>query len=413
MQKQKKKQAFRVIQVHNQYKEPGGEDQVFAAESGLLTSHGHQVIQYTVRNDSVFSQGKFALAVKTVWNHARYQELRRIFIKRRPNVVHVHNTLPLISPAIYYAAKASKTPICLTLHNYRLLCPNALFLRNDVVCEDCMRRFIAWPGVRHSCYRGYRPATMVVFLVNFLHRIAGTWKHKIDVYIALSEFSRHKFIQGGLPKNKIIVKPNFVENCSYSLGLEGDSLRNGALFVGRLSREKGVITLLKAWKIVGNSVPLKIVGDGPLAPFVGKTASDMYAISWLGQRPIQEVYKLMAEAVILIFPSMWYETFGRVAVEAFSRGTPVITSCIGACAEIVEHGLTGLHFEPGNALDLAAKVLWAIENPIEIERMGRQARREYEAKYTPERNYKMIMNIYKLAARNHDRHKSGVRLGHS
>ena len=401
MQKNKKKKPLRVIQVHNQYQEPGGEDQVFAAESDLLTSHGHEVLQYSVHNDSVFSQGKFALAVKTVWNHARYKELRKIFIKKRPNVVHVHNTLPLISPAIYYAAKASKTPICLTLHNYRLLCPNALFFRNDVVCEDCMSRFIAWPGVRHSCYRGSRPATMVVFLVNFLHRIVGTWKHIVDAYIALSEFSKQKFIKAGFPKNKIVVKPNFVVSGSYVYDTELAKKRDGALFVGRLSREKGVETLLKAYKIVGKSMSLKIVGDGPLAPVVQKTVSDKYGISWLGQRPIQEVYELMAKAEILIFPSEWYEGMPRTIIEAFAHGTPVISSELGAMAEMIDHGRNGLHFKPGSVRDLADRVIWANEHPDEVARMGRNARAEYEDKYTPEKNYNMLMNIYEQTIDKH------------
>ena len=389
------------MQVHNFYQQPGGEGQVFDAECALLESHGQQVLRYTVHNEAVALHGKLALGRKTVWNQTRYRELRRLFQRNKPTVVHVHNTLPLISPAIYYAAQDSGIPICQTLHNYRLICPNALFFRNDKVCEDCMGRFLALPGIRHACYRGSRPASMAVSLMNSFHRLMGTWKNKIDVYIALSEFSKQKFIQSGFPKKKIVVKPNFVESISCLLGYEGGKKRVGSLFVGRLSREKGVETLLKAYKIVGKSMPLKIVGDGPLAPVVQKTVSDKYGISWLGQRPIQEVYELMAKAEILIFPSEWYEGMPRTIIEAFAHGIPVISSELGAMAEMIDHGRNGLHFKPGSVRDLVDRILWANQHPIEMAHMGQNARAEYEAKYTTERNYTMLMDIYEKTIENH------------
>jgi glycosyltransferase involved in cell wall biosynthesis len=239
--------------------------------------------------------------------------------------------------------------------------------------------------------------------MNSFHRLLGTWKNKIDVYIALTEFSKQKFIQAGFSKNKIVVKPNFVKSGSYFFGSELAKKRDGALFVGRLSREKGIETLLRAWKMVGNSFPLKIVGDGPLAPVVQNTVSDRDSIFWLGRRPILEVYHLMANARTLVFPSECYETFGRVAMESFSQGTPVISSNTGAMAEMVDHGRTGLHFEPGNDRDLADRVIWASENRYEMNRMGRNARAEYEAKYTPEKNYNMLMKIYEQATEKHTR----------
>lgn len=397
---------MKVMQVHNYYQQLGGEDLVFEAESELLESHGQQVLRKTVHNETVALHVKLALFLKTVWNQTIYRELLRLFQKKRPDVVHVHNTMPLFSPAIYYAAQTLRIPICQTLHNYRPLCPNALLFRNDKVCEDCMGRLFAWSGIRNACYRESRPATIAVSLMNSFHSLMGTWKNKIDLYIALSEFSKMKYIQAGFPKNKIVVKPNFVESIPCFISPEGGKAREGALFVGRLSREKGIETLLKATKILGNNMPLKIVGSGPLAPVVQKTASDKYGITWLGQRPILDVYEHMAKAEILIFPSEWYETFGRVAMEAFAQGTPVIASRIGACAEIVNHGRTGLLFEPGNARDLADRVIWANEHPDEVARMGRNARAEYEAKYTPEMNYTMLMDIYEKTIENHIKQQS-------
>jgi len=387
--------------VHNHYQEPGGEDKVFAAESALLASHGHQVLRYTVHNEAVKLHGKLALSRKTIWNKTRYEELRGIFQRIKPDLVHVHNMLPLISPAIYHAANSEKIPVCQTLHNYRLICPNALFFRNGMICESCMGLHLSWPGIRHACYRRSRPTTMVVSFMNCFHRLLGTWKNKVDVYISLTEFSKQKFIQAGFPKNMIAVKPNFVENVSYFFGSNLGKKREGALFVGRLSREKGVETLLKAWRIVKHRLPLKIVGDGPLAPVIQNTVSNREGIFWLGQKSILEVYELMARAKTLVFPSECYEGMPRTIIEAFAQGTPVITSELGAMAEMINHGHNGLHFKPGCARDLADRVIWANENCYEMTRMGRNAKAEYETKYTPEKNYNMLMNIYEQATENH------------
>jgi glycosyltransferase involved in cell wall biosynthesis len=230
----------------------------------------------------------------------------------------------------------------------------------------------------------------------------------IDIYIALTEFSKQKFIQAGFPQKKILIKPNFVDRKPCYLDSYLTKKRNGALFVGRISQEKGVTTLLKAWGMIGDSLPLKIVGDGPLKHVVQSAALCTHNICWLGQQTIKEVYTLMAKAEILVFPSEWYETFGRVAIEAFAHGTPVIASRIGAIAEIVAHHRTGLLFEPGNARDLSEKVQWAKEHPAEMSRMGRNARAEYEAKYTPEKNYHMLMAIYEQAIENHRRRQRNI-----
>jgi glycosyltransferase involved in cell wall biosynthesis len=244
---------------------------------------------------------------------------------------------------------------------------------------------------------------MVISFMNFFHRLMGTWKNKVDVYIALSEFSKQKFIQAGLSEKKIVVKPNFVDCVSNKSVLEEGERKGGSLFVGRLSREKGIETLLKAWKIIGNIMPLKIVGDGPLAPAVQKAASENYGISWLGQRPIQEVYKLMAKAELLVFPSECYEGMPRTIIEGFAQETPLISSRLGAMAEMIEHGRTGLLFDPGNAQNLANKILWANEHPHVMASMARNASSEYYAKYTSEKNYYMLMNIYEQAIENQAR----------
>jgi glycosyltransferase involved in cell wall biosynthesis len=227
-----------------------------------------------------------------------------------------------------------------------------------------------------------------------IHRLAHTWTDQVDLYIALTEFARAKFIEGGLPSEKIVVKPNFVHPDPGA----GEHRGGYALFVGRLSVEKGIPTLLRAWKHVGRGRRLLIVGEGPLEKTVREAEAAETGIEYLGRRPAREVYGLMADAELLILPSEWYETFGRVAVEAFGTGTPVIAANIGAVAELVDHERTGLLFAPGDAEDLAARLDWAWSHPHELRTMGSQARNEYETKYTAAVNYRRMMEIYALAA---------------
>ncbi len=378
-----------ILSVHSRYQIRGGEDECQEAEVSLLREMGHLVEVYEENNDRVATLGNLRMVPKTVWSKEAYQTVRNLLIKQHYDVVHVHNFFPLISPSVYYAAKAVGVPVVQTLHNYRLLCPNALFFRNGNVCEDCLGKSIPLPGVLNACYRGSRAATGVVATMLTAHRQMQTWTEMVDVYIALTEFARQKFIQGGLPAEKIVVKPNFVHP---DPGI-GEGLGGYALFVGRLSPEKGTDTLLTAWEKL-KGIPLKIVGDGPLAPQVTKHVGRLPGVEWLGRKSSDEVYELMGNAKMLILPSEWYETFGRVAVEAFAKGTPVIAANIGAVAELVESGRTGLKFRPGDPEDLASKVEWALTHPDMLARMRQEARAEFEAKYTAEQNYQMLMDIY-------------------
>src|ERR1700733_6841799 len=251
-----------VLLVHNFYQQPGGEDQVFADEGKLLEQHGHSVSHFTMHNDAVEGMGKFALARKTIWNKDSQQSLRQAIRNARAEVVHFHNTFPLISPAAYYTAHEEECGVVQTLHNYRLLCPGATMYRDGKVCEECMGKLGPWPGVLHGCYRNNRLATAAVAAMITFHRKRGTWQNQVDVYIALTQFGRGKFIAGGLPGEKIVVKPNFVDPDPQPGSGDGGF----ALFVGRLTEEKGIATLLKAWKSLSNrtGLSLKIAGDGPM-----------------------------------------------------------------------------------------------------------------------------------------------------
>jgi glycosyltransferase involved in cell wall biosynthesis len=381
---------MKILIAHNYYQQPGGEDQCVAAEAALLRAHGHEVIKYSLHNDSINALGPFKVAARTIWSLSAYHEVRSLIRAHRPQIVHFHNTFPLISPAAYYAARAENVRVVQTLHNFRLLCPNALFFREGRVCEDCLGKSIPWPGVVHKCYRGSRSASAASAAMLTAHRAIETWQKVVDVFIALTQFSRDKFIQGRLPAGKIAVKPNFVYP---DPGLGAGTGRYG-LFVGRLSAEKGLDTLLKAWTILSDDVPLKIVGNGPLADMVKQVAANDSRIEWLGPKPTAEVHALIGEAKFLVCPSNCYENFPMVIAEAFAKGTPVVTSDLGAMAEVVDHARTGLRSKAGSAVDLAASVQQLLADLPALSRMRQAARQEYEEKYTVESNYRLLAAIY-------------------
>ena len=381
-----------VLIVHNFYQQPGGEDAVFRAEADLLRSRGHEAVAFVEDNARLNGVNPLKAAVDAVWSREAKRHIRRLIKENKPDVAHFHNTFLRISPAAYYACREAGVPVVQTLHNYRLVCPGALLMRDGRVCEDCLGQAVPWPGVVHGCWRGSRMQTAVVAGMLTFHRLLKTWQEQVDVYIALTEFARRKFIEGGLPAKKIVVKPNFVHPDPG----EREAPGRYALFVGRLSPEKGLGTLLKAWRSL-KGIPLKVVGDGPLREQVQGVATGDGSVKVLGRRSNEEVIALMKGAHCLVFPSECYENFPMSVAEAFACGVPVIASRLGAMAEIVEDGRTGLLFEPGNAEDLAEKVAWAWAHPREMAEMGREARREYEQKYTAEKNYEMLMAIYERA----------------
>lgn len=384
---------MKILVAHNFYQQPGGEDEVFRAESEMLEARGHDVVRFTRHNDAIADMHPAALVPKTLWNRAIYRGFRALIRRERPDVAHFHNTFPLISPSAYYAAKAEATPVVQTLHNYRLLCANGYLFRDGGPCEDCVGKAFALPAVAHACYRDSRTASAVAVSLQALHRRLNTWRRKVDVLIALTDFARSRFVAGGLPPDRMVVKPHFVAPDPGP----GEGSGGYALFAGRLSPEKGIETLLAAWRRVGNRLPLRVVGDGPMRPQVTKAVESGSGVEWLGRRSYGDVLDLMGDAVFVILPSQGYETFGRVAAEAFAKGTPVIASRLGAMAEIVDHRRTGLLFRPADPDDLAATVERALADRGEVARMRREARREFEAKYTADRNYRALMAIYERA----------------
>ena len=382
-----------ILLTHNLYRIPGGEDAAFNAEKNLLESKGHRVITFI--EDNARLNGRNPLKVlNMIWSRSAYRKIKHLIMDTKPDVAHFHNTFFMISPSAYYACKEEGVPVVQTLHNYRLICPGALLMRGGTTCEDCVGKSVPWRGVLNACWRGSYIGTALVTSMLTLHRLLKTWQEKVDIYIALTEFAKKKFIEGGLPAEKIVVKPNFV----YPDPGKGDHGGKYVLFVGRLSQEKGLPTLLRAWKNL-KDIPIKIVGEGPLMSEIKSLAGreGLDNLEFLGRKPREEVFRLMKDALMLVFPSEWYEGFPMTIAEAFATGLPVVASRLGAMAEIVEDGRTGLLFEAGNPEDLADKVRWGWENPERMKAMGIEARKEFEDKYTAEKNYEMLMEIYKLA----------------
>lgn len=366
---------------------------MFRLEGELLEEHGQEILSYTEHNERLEDMTALEKVATTLWSRQSHREISDLLQHERPDIMHVHNTFPLISPSIYHAAAVVGVPVVQTLHNYRLLCPQSDFLRDGKVCEDCLGKQVPWPGVVHSCYRNSRVASAGTAGMLALHRALGTYDEKISAYIALTEFGRQKFIEGGLPAEKIFVKPNFVHPDPGA----GEGKGQYALFVGRLSNAKGVQVMLRAWQNADDLMPLKIVGDGPLGPLVKQTTAGLRATEWLGHVPRAVVLDLMRRASILVFPSVWYEGFPLVIVEAFATGLPVVASNLGAMSSIIENESTGLHFEAGDHRGLADTVRWVASNPAELDKMRRKARREFERRYTASINYEELMNIYRQA----------------
>jgi glycosyltransferase involved in cell wall biosynthesis len=386
---------MRLLVAHNKYTQAGGEDEVFRNETILLRGAGFEVYEYVEDNARISEMSLLAVGLNTIWSESSRLKLRSELERVRPDLVHFHNTFPLISPAAYAACADKRVPIVQTLHNYRLLCPTATLFRDGSVCQDCLHHKTKWPAIWHRCYRDNLLGTSTLVAMLAIHSWLKTFQKQVARFIALTEFSRTKFIEGGLPSTKISVKPNFV------IADPGPTCgqRKFALYVGRLVPEKGLRLLLEAWKKLPDNIPLRIIGEGPMREQLEAeiSALDHESIELVGGLPKSEVIAAMHQARFLVFPSGWFEGFPMTLVEAFACGLAIIVSRLGSMAEIVTDGVNGLQFMPGDANDLAEKVIWAWSHPEETQEMGSAGRREYETKYTPERNLEMLLNIYREA----------------
>lgn len=378
----------RVLQVHTRYREVGGEERVLEAERQLLESAGISVRQVIFDNadlhEGASPLGDIALAGRFVWNRHAAQVVRSAVSAHRPDAVHVHNTFAAASASVYGAAGM---PVVQTLHNYRFFCPAATAFRDSHVCTDCLGRTVPWPAVAHRCVRGSRSLSLAAGTAMTFHRVVQTYKRTIGAYVALTEFQRGLMADGGMPRDRIEVIPNFLEP---DPGVEKVA-RSGVAYVGRLSLEKGIAQLLQAAQVVPGLI--RLVGAGPLDDDVS-TAAAAGLVAAVGQAGSAEVVSEMRGAIGLVVPSIWFEGCPMVIIEAFATGTPVIASRIGSLGDIVEDGVTGLLVRAGDADDLGRKIQWSIEHPTEMARMGGEARRRYESRYRGPAHLDALLAVY-------------------
>lgn len=390
---------MRILLVHNKYKQAGGEDAVFWSESNLLTLNGHDVEHVIYDNstiDSLFQ--KIISAFRIIYNPASARALRLKIQDFNPTIIHVHNFLPLVSPSVFFVAKKNGIPVVLTLHNYRLLCPSAILFFHGQIYEKSIQSVFPWDAIWKGVYRNSRVQTALVALMTATHNILGTWKNKVDCYIALTQFAKGKFEKSALslPLNKLLVKPNFVEDCTCDEIEREDFF----LFVGRLTEEKGIRILLKAASIY--NFKFVVVGEGPLSKEVESFARHNPDTTYTGLLPKEAVMNHLRRCKALIFPSTWYEGFPVTIIEAFSAGTPVIASDLGGMKEIIQNGINGLHFKAGDEKDLAAKIIELNEKNDLLKQMSHNARLTYLNNYTPAKNYGQLMDVYKMALKKHE-----------
>ena len=385
-------EPLRVLAVHNRYLIRGGEDRVYEDEAAILEARGHAVERFEVTNDGVDGMGRAALAARTVWSAEARAAVEAAARAHRADVVHVHNTLPLVSPSAYYGARAAGAAVVQTLHNYRITCPGALLSRDGAPCEACLGKAFAAAGVRHACYRGSRAATLAVATMTAAHRAAGTWRRAVDRYICSTAFARDKMIQGGLPAGRVAVKPNPLA-ADPGPGQGGGGF---ALFVGRLDPARGIDALLAAWRAAPDLPPLVVVGDGPLAEPVAAAAAELGdRLTALGHQPYERVVELMQTAELLVFPSTVYEGGNPMAlVEAFACGLPVVASRLGGPATMVPPA-AGRLVAPNDASALAAGVRDLLAADLPAAR--RAARALFESTYAPDANHDLLVRIYRDA----------------
>lgn len=393
---------MRVLQVHNFYRAatPSGENTVFESEGALLEAAGHQVERYTRSNDEFHDAPLATLmsaslfASHNPWSVAAF---RRHVAAFQPDVVHIHNTFPLLSPAILSAARDSGTAVVATLHNYRVICAQGGFLRSHRICTECLTGASAWPSVVHGCYRGRLGSVPVAAAIGW-HRRARTWEDSPHALIVLTEFQKALMLQAGFPEGRLHVKGNFTPGAE---PVPWEDREATVVYLGRVSEEKGIRTLLDAWELLGSRAPkLRIIGAGEDLADVRervRASSASSQIELMGTLPHSEAMQMLARSRLLVFPSIWYEPFGLSVIEAYARAVPVLASRIGSLPELVHENRTGALFAPGDARLLSERILALWNNQRELERLALGAHREWELQHAPQANLARLEEIYQVA----------------
>jgi glycosyltransferase involved in cell wall biosynthesis len=395
---------MRILFVHNFYgsSAPSGENQVFKVEKDLLIRNGHSVFEFTRNSDEIRNQGVWGTlkgAFATAWNPWSVVALKNQIRQFQPDVIHVHNTFPLISPSVFYASV--NIPFVLTMHNYRLFCPAAIPVRKSKVCTDCMDRQNVLPAMIHGCYRNSRVATAPLAINVAMHRSLGTWEKRVNAFIALTDFQRDLLIKSGLPPHKVFVKPNFFPGNPEVISW--NKREEFVVYVGRLSAEKGLRTLINAWVAWGENAPeLKIIGDGEMRSALQevKVRFKLDKIKFLGKLESVEAQNEISKAKLMVLPSEWFEGFPMVIREAFAFGTPVAASNLGSLPSIVKPNENGILFESGNSQSIYSQISTLWSNSHKMQMLSEGARGSFEELYNEKTNYESLMHIYSEAIDN-------------
>lgn len=385
---------MRILLIHNKYKQAGGEDGVFKTEGELLAGFGHIVEEMVFDNSSINGfLNKCINGLKFLYNPTSAKAIGKKIEQFKPDVIHVHNFVPLISPSVFWVANKHKVPIILTLHNFRMICPSATLFHKNFIYEKSLQSSFPWDAIMKGVYRNSVVETAILAFGMAFHHMIGTWNNKVDFYIALTSFAKGKFVGARvpLPTQKVLVKPNSVSDC----GMGTARRRDHFLFVGRLVEEKGLRTLLQAALL--SPFKLIIIGEGPMQQEVIDHAKLNPNVVYLGPQNKATVISHMKACAGLIFPSLWYEGLPLTMVEAFSAGTPVIASNHGAMAELINDGVNGLLFEPGRERELVRRIEDVMYERVDVDAISEKARATYLKYYTPERNYNLLLTIYNRA----------------
>ncbi|TVQ66783.1 MAG: glycosyltransferase family 1 protein [Balneolaceae bacterium] len=388
-----------ILQVYNQYRTPGGEWTVLNQEFELL-KESHEVDQLVVDNREQLSSfySRLRLIFNTHYNRDSKRWFYQKLMEKSYDIIHVHNFFPLLSPSIFDAARDAGVPTVMTLHNYRLIHPNGLMYYKGRIDERSVEGS-AYRCVADGVYRNSVLQTAVTAHMIEYHRRKGTWNSSPTAFIALSEFSKGKFVKGGLPEKKIFSKPNFIRDPLLEFeGLKlSEKKKKRILYVGRISHEKGVQEMIRCWLKYEIPVELWIVGDGPMREKLQKSTENLQTVKWVGTKSRKEIFELLSESLALLFPTLWYEGMPIVLLEALAMGCPVISSEIGNPMAMIEHGKNGILFEPGNIEQLYGIISGLLSDPSKLGVLGKNARATYIEKYTPSRNYEQLMEIYENA----------------
>jgi len=389
--------------VHNRYRSglPSGENRVVDNEAEALSRRGHFVERFERLNDEMdgwSSLRKLSVAGTNVWSVKAYRALRHTLRRMRPDVAHVHNTMPLLSPSVLVACHQERVPVVVTLHNYGLVCARGDLFRDGSVCHDCIGH-LPLASVAHGCYHGSRLETIPVATSMVVNR--GRWKHLVSAYICISSAQRAVLAPLNLPHDRVFVKMNMARS-----ELVAPPRREGSggtvLFMGRITASKGLPVLLRAWEMYAASATvdrlrLVIAGAGPLEDEVREWARRRDDVDFLGPRSRRECEALLSSARVAVVPSSWEEAFGLVVIEAMEAGVPVIAPAHAAFPELVVDGEEGVLFPPGDAAALARAFDDATAAPERYEGYGRNARKAYETRLNPDTNISQLISIYRFA----------------